>query len=134
MRISDWSSDVCSSDLDRVHYFRTAKRGIAGQICEAYDPAGSGVLIANDYSLTTSRSDFFCNGFAADSLPRERLVPPLVSDDAQYLEYSRRIAGRPPVYYFLHNFCSAISGHPLVRAFVGGKVLPSLRRRDEDGP
>src|SRR3546814_19158017 len=86
MRISDWSSDVCSSDLDRVHYFRTAKRGIAGQICEAYDPAGSGVLIANDYSITTSRSDFFCNGFAADSLPRERLVPPLVSDDAQYLD------------------------------------------------
>src|SRR3546814_2238676 len=29
MRISDWSSDVCSSDLSKAHQIRSARTGIA---------------------------------------------------------------------------------------------------------
>src|SRR3546814_13356516 len=35
MRISDWSSDVCSSDLLKVHGSRSRKRGSAGKQVEA---------------------------------------------------------------------------------------------------
>src|SRR3546814_12380268 len=44
MRISDWSSDVCSSDLTRKHKFSTSSRGGAGSdhsrrllLCNARD-------------------------------------------------------------------------------------------------
>src|SRR3546814_11290740 len=37
MRISDWSSDVCSSDLPGVHEQRGLERGVVQYVEHAYD-------------------------------------------------------------------------------------------------
>src|SRR3546814_18908881 len=37
MRISDWSSDVCSSDLDRIDHLALADLGIVGAAIDAVD-------------------------------------------------------------------------------------------------
>src|SRR3546814_16225278 len=44
MRISDWSSDVCSSDLIEDEIARTFKRSVAGRrVVDAKDAAGPGL-------------------------------------------------------------------------------------------
>src|SRR3546814_5685957 len=77
MRISDWSSDVCSSDLDRVNGGLTARQILAGAGAAA-DPPGFGAegerLPMRD-SLRVELVEF--GGFAAQFRP-----PPAVGGAA----------------------------------------------------
>src|SRR3546814_16304685 len=59
MRISDWSSDVCSSDLDLL--------ALAGQLADADDDEQRGVFQTDD-ALVAERRDHAAEGDGADDV------------------------------------------------------------------
>src|SRR3546814_8542166 len=55
MRISDWSSDVCSSDLSNGELFETALSGVTGAVTARRNAGGTnsdlGVFVEDDWTL-----------------------------------------------------------------------------------
>src|SRR3546814_8236548 len=68
MRISDWSSDVCSSDLHADQYHP----GLLHPLWCV--PAGADVCLAGDASLEALRRGRGCDGSGSASLPASRAV------------------------------------------------------------
>src|SRR3546814_3452064 len=50
MRISDWSSDVCSSDLERMTLTLTAAYGMEGVALRLWNVYGPGQALSNPYT------------------------------------------------------------------------------------
>src|SRR3546814_17201257 len=83
MRISDWSSDVCSSDLASIEFEQPAMEEISGIIC-AVDPAREPARHAEARFDRTNRVGHLDKQQVAtlakarkeDALPRPRLLQP----------------------------------------------------------
>src|SRR3546814_13641089 len=70
MRISDWSSDVCSSDLDQKgnnDIRALTRQDVVTAIGEAYLAAGSDIVSTNPFSANrTSQADYGAEALVAD--------------------------------------------------------------------
>src|SRR3546814_5987119 len=86
MRIRDWSSDVCSSDLTGYKQDIDSLAGLDGFYVEVYGPvvAGAQVVAAGGAGFAQIGNDF--GAFAGDVSPCQGLMAPHVDNSVDVLD------------------------------------------------
>src|SRR3546814_13364521 len=102
MRISDWSSDVCSSDLSKyktaelannsVRSAQASFRSVDGTPCDLKNPVGACAEVADAFHPRIPRSGLVSHDRARPgppaSLPLKQTDPPTVAPDGTYSTFT----------------------------------------------